>query len=152
MDVIQDKIDALKRFQKQASQYALDSLMDNETKVLDLNRDWQLQGKGELNDGIKGVDAYGEYHPYTVRIKKEKGQPYKRRTFKDTGAFHESFFLKRNKMSVRFDATDKKKKYLTTYNRGINYDKRVFGLNEESLKVARVLYVLPRLLKEINKI
>ena len=65
------------------------------------------------------------YAPFTVRLKKQKGQPSDRVTLKDTGDFYEGFIVERKGDSVIFTSTDWKTSDLVE-----KYGKDIFGLSE----------------------
>ena len=69
--------------------YTKKALEQNQQKIVELNVK-QLYEYGINSLGIR-IDTYDPYSPYTVRVKKEKGQPYDRVTLRDTGDFHTEF-------------------------------------------------------------
>ena len=96
----------------------------NDQKALNLNRDTQLF--------IEGSDSLGNqldppYTDLTIFLKRLAGQPANRVTLRDSGAFHDSFFLDPSKFPVRIDATDSKTDDLKG-----KYGKDIFGLDDES--------------------
>jgi len=65
--------------------FAID--IDLQNNIIKLNTIDQL-----FNDGIDSLgDSLGEYSPFTVELKKAKGQPTDRITLKDTGDFYKTF-------------------------------------------------------------
>lgn len=65
--------------------FAID--IDLQNNIIKLNTIDQL-----FNDGIDSLgDSLGEYSPFTVELKKAKGQPTNRITLKDTGDFYKTF-------------------------------------------------------------
>ena len=58
------------------------------TLIVSLNTQDQLFEKGIRADG---TPITPEYTPFTISIKREKGQPTDRVTLKDTGEFYDSF-------------------------------------------------------------
>ncbi len=65
--------------------FAID--IDMQNNIIKLNTIDQL-----FNDGIDSLgDSLGEYSPFTVELKKAKGQPTNRITLKDTGDFYKTF-------------------------------------------------------------
>ena len=120
---------------------AVDAMQDAAEKAEDLNRE-------QLYDF--GVKASGEllpdYKPSTVAIKRRKGQIYDHMTLKDTGAFHKSFSLKREKDGVEMLASDAKTGELIE-----RYGKDILGLTDGS-KVVYFGSVRPVFFKKVRKI
>ena len=65
----------------------------------------QLFQSGE--DGLG--NTLGDYTPFTVSVKRSKGQPTDRITLKDTGDFYKSYFITSFKGGFIIDANAKKK-------------------------------------------
>lgn len=97
---------------------------DNQEIALDLNTDSQLFDKGiDANGNL----LPGPYAPFTIDIKGLKGQPTDRITLKDSGDFHESFFMSATKFPIVIDATDSKRNELVG-----EWGEDIFGLTDES--------------------
>lgn len=116
---------AVQDFQLRSDEIVLDLVKANEKFVLDLNRQEQL---------FKGVDADGKkitpgYRPLTIRIKRAKGQPIDRVTWKDKGNLYRSFFIRRGNKVFSIEATDKKLRKLQQ-----QYKTEGLGLNDASLQ------------------
>lgn len=112
------------------SEWMQEIVNDNSEQIEDLNT-------GQLD---QGMDSEGQlitpfYTPFTVQIKKAKGQEADFVTLKDTGAFRKSF--KTDVFADRFqiDATDSKRDELVE-----KYSKEIFGLTEESQDDLRALF------------
>lgn len=97
---------------------------------------------GERSDG-SAIDP--PYTPYTVRIKKQKGQPTDRVTLEDTGDYHAEMRVKvyENKVEV-FSTNEKQDVYGNTFNTGEalaakynDNDGDIHGLQEESKERTR---------------
>ena len=124
MGKVQDIINKLKKDGSvEAQEKALLTIIRaNEADALDLNLSQLLQGKNaEEKEIVPG------YTPFTIMIKKAKGQPSDRVTLKDEGDFHNSFFLEAQKFPVVFDAKDRKTSMLTE-----KYGSEIFGLGKKS--------------------
>lgn len=67
------------------------------------------------------------YSPFTVEIKKTKGQVTDRVTLKDTGAFYSGLTLEATKDTINFFSTDEKSGSLEN-----KYGKQIFGLTNEN--------------------
>lgn len=119
------------------------SLLANEKLVLDLNREHQLFDLGENYDGSPVRPAY---KPYTVFLKKQKGQPYDRVTLRDTGDFYKSFKLQRRGDELWIVATDWKTVKLIA-----KYGHKILGVNEDGMDFLKRSVVAPALLKALKK-
>lgn len=124
--------------------YTKKALEQNRQKVIELNVE-QLYDYGINSLGIR-IDTYDPYSPYTVRIKKEKEQPYDRVTLRDTGDFHRSFGVVFDPTSFYITATDSKTQMLVE-----RYGERIFGLTAENRKELTEKYVIPEVTKEIRQ-
>ena len=123
-NIIEEKINALKKFESDYPKIVIKLVSQFAAEIIDLNVD-------QLNKGVNslGQPIEPEYRPFTVRIKKEKGQPFNRVTLKDEGDFHDSFFLVINPTSIAIYATDEKTAKLER-----KYGKEIFGLTDENLQ------------------
>lgn len=103
----------------------------------------------QLFAGLRADDTDIEpaYKPFTIAIKKEKGQPTDRVTLKDTGEFHRSIFVKFTKDTIIIDSdNDLRDKLVEKY--GIT----IFGLTKQN-KEALVRILQKRLNQwAINKL
>lgn len=111
----------LKRLKPSIETFTREVIEDNRPLLEDFNA---LQ----LDQGLKadGSDITPEYHPFTVAIKKAKGQPYDRVTLKDTGAFYESIRIKTTRNELTYEATDSKTEDLQE-----KYGDAILGLSDE---------------------
>lgn len=78
----------------------------------------------------EGLDANGQpiqpaYTPFTIAIKKTKGQPTDRVTLKDTGSFYRKQFARFHADHAVIDSKDKKTAELKQ-----KYGEDIFGLND----------------------
>lgn len=80
-----------------------ESILENESQILDLNRRQMFAGNDANEDPITP-----EYTPFTKFLKDEKGQPFDRVTLNDTGAFYQSMFLQPFGNEFEVQATDSK--------------------------------------------
>lgn len=124
--------------------YTRKALEQNSQKIVELNVE-QLYEYGINSLGIR-IDTYDPYSPYTVRVKKEKGQPYDRVTLRDTGDFHRSFEVVFDPASFYITATDNKTQMLVE-----RYGERIFGLTTENKKELTEKYVVSEVTKEIRR-
>ena len=123
-NIIQEKIEALKQFEKEHESIVIQLAANYEAEILDMNTD-QLE---------KGIEATGNpvsppYRPLTISIKQQKGQPTDRVTLKDEGDFHDSFFLVLNQTSFAIYAKDEKTARIER-----KYGRDIFGLTDENLQ------------------
>lgn len=123
-NIIQEKIEALRRFEKEHESIVIQLAANYEAEILDMNTD-QLE---------KGIEATGNpvsppYRPLTISIKQQKGQPTDRVTLKDEGDFHDSFFLVLNQTSFAIYAKDEKTARIER-----KYGRDIFGLTDENLQ------------------
>lgn len=124
--------------------YTKTALERNRERVVGMNVE-QLYEYGINSLGIR-IDTYQPYTPYTVGIKKEKGQPYDRVTLRDTGDFHKSFELVLDPTAFYITATDYKTQDLVD-----KYGSNIFGLTTENKQELTVTYVAPVVLEEMRK-
>ena len=118
----------------------------NEAQICELNSEQQLYDYGVNALGVD-ISDYQPYSPFTIGIKKMKGQPSDRVTLRDTGDFHSSFFVKFGKDGLAIDATDSKRDKLVG-----KYGKQIFGLTQESKTYVSNEILKPELLDEIKAI
>lgn len=86
------------------AQHALGAVREQIHLALDYNTESQLYDQGITADG----KSLGEYSPFTIEIKRQKGQPTDRVTLKDEGDFHRGFFAEADKFPVVFGSSDPK--------------------------------------------
>ena len=95
----------------------------HENEAVDLNIEQMMAGQD--SDGGRITP---EYTPFTIEIKKSKGQPYDRVTLRDEGSFQQKMFMKADKFPVMFDSNDPKTDDLTE-----KYGNSIFGLTKQHL-------------------
>ena len=103
----------------------------------------------QMFSGIRADDTDIEptYKPFTVAIKKEKGQPTDRVTLKDTGEFHRSIFVKFTKDTIIIDSNNDLRDKLVE-----KYGATIFGLTKQN-KQALIRIIERRLNRwAINKL
>lgn len=123
MNVIAEKIKAIKEFQSQRDQILLALVKDRSGVVVLMNQD-------QLYDGFdgNGDQIAPRYRPSTIATKKRKGQPYNRVTLKDEGDYHESLFIEFGEDYFELKSRDEKRVYLER-----KYGNTIYGLIEENL-------------------
>lgn len=123
--IIDDKIKRLREFESKVESNIILLAKDLEHLILDMNRD-QIEGSGVSNDNQKITP---KYTPFTVKIKKAKGQPTTHVTLHDTGEFLDSLFVVYGDHYFAIGADDPKVKKLER-----KYGKDIFGLIEKNLR------------------
>lgn len=96
--------------------------------IIQMNTEDQLEEEGIDSLGR----ALGEYSPYTIALKRMKGDRYDHITLKDTGAFYDSWIVWVDTSGINIDADDTS-----------HYDKPLFevwgvdvlGLTEDNLAI-----------------
>ena len=96
----------------------------HEHDAVDLNIEQMLSGKDSNDQQITP-----QYTPLTVKIKKEKGQPYDHVTLKDEGDFQSEMFMDAKQFPIMFGSKDSKEGLLTE-----KYGSDIFGLDRKSKK------------------
>ena len=129
---LRSKIEPLEKFLNETDQVVLGLVQADEDLVLDLNRDEQLYDEGR---DATGRTITPRYTPFTVSIKRIKGQPTDRVTLKDTGSFYRSFDIKYGPDYFEIIATDRKTKKLQK-----KYGDQILGLDDDSLQLIIDLY------------
>lgn len=141
MTPLDNKISALQQFQDELNKRVLDAVRIVEAEILDMNTDEQL---------FKGIDAIGnqitpEYSPFTVQIKRFKGQPTNRVTLKDTGDFYRSFYIEYSNTDFEIKAKDEKTDKL-----GRKYGYQIFGLTPQNVQEIIEL-IHPEMIEDLRK-
>lgn len=103
-------------------------LEENSSKIVEMNRE-QLYDFGINSLGIE-IATYAPYAPYTIKVKREKGQPFDRVTLKDTGAFYRSFEVVFDPIGFYITARDPKTQDLMD-----KYRPEILGLTSENLSL-----------------
>lgn len=117
-------------------------------EVIRLNHE-QLQSGIDSNDKVINTIGGSPYRPYTVVIKKAKGQPSNVVTLYDTGEFYNSFRVKilNNGYEIIADFTKGEEDIRDNFTSDYDF----LGLTEESLTQLVYETILPRLTKMINQ-
>ena len=122
-----------------------DIIMNNEAVICDMNAEGQLYEKGVNTYGVPIMD-YMPYTPYTIEIKTIKRQPTDRVTLRDTGDFHESFYVEATDTQFVVKAHDWKTESLIR-----KYGRQILGLTKENLAELIWQYIYPELLNKTNQ-
>jgi hypothetical protein len=121
------------------------TIKDNENIIIDMNTEDQLYDKGINRLGVELMD-FKPYTPFTVSVKKKKGQVTTRVTLRDEGDFQKSFYIEYSAESFEIKASDEKTEALMK-----KYGKQIMGLSDINFKEIAFEYVAPEVLKEIQK-
>jgi len=144
MRLITDLRDRLQYMQDDMYVFVEDIIRDiennNHNAITNTNAQIQLHEKGETREGVSIAD-YMPYSPFTVEIKKSKGQPYDRVTLQDTGDFHKSFYIEYQGDGFEIKADDWKTSMLVR-----DYGKEILGLNDENVEELLREYIHPKLM------
>lgn len=100
--------------------------------IIELNTQSQLFDKGIDSTGRSLEDIGDGYSPYTIEIKKSKGQPTDRVTLKDTGDFYQSF---RVYLDSRSDLVITADTIKDTTDLLREWGKDIIGLTQDSLEL-----------------
>jgi len=76
----------------------LNIIAKNEAQMVDLNIQQMMGGRRSDGSNIEP-----EYTPFTVQIKKAKGQPYDRVTLRDEGDFQRDMFADTRKFPIEIE-------------------------------------------------
>lgn len=126
-------------FEANINETVSQALQDNEDWLIDLNAFFQLYEKGVNALGVE-IASYEPYSMYTVSIKGMLGQPADRVTLKDTGDFHDSFYVIYREDEFEITASDDKREALVN-----RYGPEIFGLTPENMEVVRNDIIKPYL-------
>lgn len=100
----------------------------------------------------RGTDSegrsLGDYSPYTVEIKREKGQRYDHITLRDTGEFYESFTVTVLKDGIVLDANPNKENTNLFSEYGID----ILGLDDFSFNIVKDQILVEMYQYLINKL
>jgi hypothetical protein len=116
--------------------------------MIEFNQDQLQGGKDALGQTIVTIGG-SPYRPFTISIKKQKGQPTNRVTLEDTGEFYKTFKVKINRNSYEITANFEVHEDSILDNFTSNFD--FLGLDAESLAELANEIILPRLSALIRK-
>ena len=143
---IDDLLDGVKNFRSQITNTVIRTLKDNEHIIVEFVTEEQLYEKGEDGDGEFLADSQ-PYRPMTISIKRIKGQPTNRVTLKDTGDFHESFYIEFQSEWFEIKAKDWKSDELQD-----RYGDAIMALNDENITDMVQNYIAPAIMEKFKQI
>lgn len=126
--------------------YVSSIIQENEAFIVNMNSEDQLYDQGIRRDGVH-ISDYAPYAPYTIEIKKAKGQPYNRVTLQDEGDFHRSFFVEVGNDRFEIKAADFKTEKLIR-----EYGAEIMGLTQENIKELIWSYIFPNLQQKSKEV
>ena len=124
LPAIEAKIKAVEAWQRDAERHVIAEAKQFEQYILRSNTEEQLYRRGQDSEGYELTPSYT---PFTVQIKRSKGQPTDRVTLLDTGQFHASFYIIWQDTEFEIYARD----VLTPKLAG-KYGPEIFGLDDNS--------------------
>jgi len=148
MGILDELLQRTRKFERELSGGNMISeiIENNDAEIIEWNSEEQLFEKGITANGVS-IATFAPYSPVTVEIKQGKGQPTDRVTLRDTGDFHNSFFLDIDKEKFEIYASDWKTRTLTDL-----YGEDIFGLTPDNIKDLKEYILLPELQKQARKI
>jgi len=123
----------------------LDANVENEAyriiaEVQDLILEF-VQDKQLLNKGIDGKGEFlGYYSPYTIALKKLKGEVYTHTTLLDEGDLYEGMYITARDGKYFIDSSDSKTEMLKD-----KYGESIMILTDENNRIVNDKEILPRL-------
>ena len=147
MGILNDLLGRVKTFNEglTGGTYIAEIIERNDWQIIGWNADDQLYDKGITATGVSIWD-YAPYSPVTIQYKQEEGQPYDRVTLRDTGEFHQSFYLQIDNEKFAFDAEDWKTRELLR-----QYGDEIMGLTDYNIQRLEDEILLPELMKTAVK-
>lgn len=142
MDRIEDIIEKLEAYKSNIYRFMEAATIQAKDDIVDMNI-YQMYDMGETRDGQE-ITPY--YAPYTVELKKKKGQPTDRVTLRDTFAFQSSLWVQFYQDGFEIKASDKKTERLKA-----KYGDEILGLQDKMAQQLCETYYKPLLLSELKK-
>lgn len=135
----------LRKFKSILSQELENTILDNESVIVEMITQQQLYEQGIEGRGIE-ISSYAPYAESTIRKKIKKGQPTNRVTLKDTGDFYKSLRIEFDDKGFYIASNDFKSPYLLE-----KYGPTIFRLTDENLKILIHRYVRPALTVKLKE-
>ena len=137
LDTVFTSLDETKR---SLEDQALKIVAEIQEIIIDYNREKQLFDKG--------IDSKGSllkaYKPFTIALKKQKGEVYNRTTLLDTEDFYKGFYLTAKNGNFEINSSDIKTPALKK-----KYGDDIFGLTPDNEGKINFEEIYPRLLEWI---
>lgn len=135
----------LRKFKAILSQELENTILDNESIIVEMITQQQLYEQGIEGRGIE-ISSYAPYAESTIRKKIKKRQPTNRVTLKDTGDFYKSLRIEFDDKGFYIVSNDFKSPYLLE-----KYGPTIFMLTDENLKTLIHKYIRPALAVKLKK-
>ncbi|WP_394749535.1 hypothetical protein [Spongiimicrobium salis] len=116
-------IEALDKMLNDVEGEAYKIIYSLEQEIISLNQNKQLFEKGINKKGVR----LEPYSPFTIALKKQKGEVFDRTTLLDTGDFYENFYVYARDGKFGVFSSDAKTPLLTK-----KYGKDIFGLTTDN--------------------
>ena len=123
MDKLNDLLRKLQDFDRNAERIIIEQSKKFERNILAWNKEQLEDGKTSL-----GKEITPSYTPFTISLKRQKGQISDRVTLKDTGSFQDSFFVIFGDDFFDVYATDSKRNKIQK-----KYGADLYGLQKENV-------------------
>ncbi len=143
MDEIDKAKERIKKIQSQTNEIVGETFLKYESLIVSFNADSQMFDKGQDK---KGSVIKPAYTPFTIKLKKEKGQPTNRVTLRDTGKFHDTLKVDvyKDYIEISSDVSYAKKLFK-------KYGEDILGMQDEILRDFVNQYVKPSIVENIKK-
>lgn len=135
----------LRKFKAILSQELENTILDNESIIVEMITQQQLYEQGIEGRGIE-ISSYAPYAESTIRKKIKKRQPTNRVTLKDTGDFYKSLRIEFDDKGFYIVSNDFKSPYLLK-----KYGQTIFKLTDENLETLIHKYIRPALAVKLKK-
>lgn len=142
MKKLDDTIKRLKAFDPQ--EVVAQVVADNDDVIVEMNTDDQLFARGVNRNNVAIAD-YAPYAGQTILFKELKNQPTDRVTLRDSGDFHNSFYIELLGDGFEIKAVDEKTEELE-----MKYGEEIFGLADFSVFNFAHNYIKPEMIKALR--
>lgn len=137
--------DMIKRFKAiDLNKLTLEAVAENNFVVVDMVAENQLFEEGETGHGVE-ISSFAPYSPFTIEIKKAKGQPYNRVTLRDEGDFQKSFFVYIGSDYFEVKADDWKTEQLK-----FQYGDDILLINDQNLATLLHDIIIPYIINKVK--
>lgn len=133
---------SLEKVKRELEGVAQDAVYKNKGLLIAKNTGNLFAGNNAEGQSLEEIG--GSYKPFTIEMKKLKGQPFNRVTLFDTGAFYAGFFVKVFDRGWELNSRDPKRNKLKN-----RWGDDIFGNTEEDEKDFNKQQVLPDLLEHM---
>lgn len=142
MSIIDEAKNKVKQLKASINEVVRDTFETYKDVIIDFQVNKQLFEKGQDS---KGSIIRPAYKPITIKIKRQKGQPTDRVTWKDTGRLHHAVMVLPRENEVEIIANVPYAKFLLK-----KYGDDVLGIQEDLLKEFIIKFVVPNIKKDWN--